>query len=135
MKKLLYSLMMVVVMTTMSIGLSSCSDDDDESKGVDKNILIRKWVDGSDNIEFKKNGDFIFVYSGQTFNGTYKITNSAYTDNWQGEKMTVTWFDLDLVDSSGVLQLLAVYDHKEDALLVYLVEDGIRERINSFYFR
>jgi len=134
MKKSFIYKFMIVVIATISMGFTSCSDDDDDNKGVDKNILIRKWVDGSESLEFKKNGDFTFVVLGQTLNGTYKITDSAHTDNYNGEKMTATWFMLDLTDSSGVLNLLAVYDHKEDSLLVYIVENGVRERINTFHF-
>jgi len=132
MKKILLYSLMLVLMATMS---TSCSDDKEENDGVDKNILFKKWTDESQSIEFKKNGDFTMVYDKQTFSGVYKIIDSAHTDNWNGEKMTATWFIIDLTDSSDTMQWLAVYDHKEDALLVFLMENGIRERINSFYFR
>jgi hypothetical protein len=128
---LVYSLI-VIVFTT--IGFTSCNDDDDDNRDADKNIFIGKWEDGSDYLEFKKGSDITFIYENQTLNGTYKITDFAYTDDWRGEGITVTWFIMDIVLGKEAMEWLVVYDYENEALLIYLMENGVKEKVNSFYF-
>ena len=63
-------------MATMSIGFSSCSEDDDDNN-VSENVIIGKWISTSDDggsFEFKNDGTLIHERkSGSKLTGSYKV--------------------------------------------------------------
>jgi hypothetical protein len=142
MKKILcLNWVLIAIIVAMSVGFASCSKDDDEKEKASSEILIGKWKDGDATLEFKKGGNFTFkrAYDKEKDEGTYKITDSAYVPDFDYDldgfgTTPVTWFKLDLTVGKDVVQWLAVYDHEEADLLIYYVQNGIREEINSYCF-
>ena len=92
-KYLFYSLMMVAMVATMSLGLSSCSKDDGPGGG----SLYRNWTtDKGGSFNIKKDGTLSILTTNGTVSSKYKINGerkSAY------ELLQVTYtteYELDL---------------------------------------
>ena len=87
-KKVIFSMMVFALVATISVGFSSCSDDDENNKGfVSSNFIMRKWYRPNYGnpieyeIEFKTDGTYIFEHPilGRT-EGNYRIIETSKSE-------------------------------------------------------
>ena len=112
-KYLIYSLMSVVMMT-ISVGLKSCSKDDDGKGGVGS--LYRKWKGSNGgSIEFKKDNTFIIINdAGTKTTYSYNITDTTSPVNYEDfNELQGTLYKMDITPSIGQTNEFYVYHFKE----------------------
>lgn len=109
-KNIIFSLMLVAMFATMSVGLSSCSKDDD---GGGKASFTGKWKDGdTKTIEFKKDGSFSYVYPQGTTAGSYEVIETVEGARTP-DGFNATLFKLSITPPTSVYNQLWVYHVKK----------------------
>jgi len=138
-KKLFFSLMVVAIAATLSVGFTSCSKDDKKEEDpikITPDYLMIKWFTPSHNktfrnIEFKQGGTYFYEDQYRSIDGLYRITESKLTNIeqkfWNVDKVYL--YKIQVSGSNDFDQLLVYYVLPDYIYKVIFVEFYLNDKI------
>jgi len=130
-KKLFFSMMMVAIIVTISVGVSSCNKDEKKEIEVDKSGLIqKKWFNVLQGYRIEFRAKSIYSYKHSKFGngeGNYKIYETIEEQELRfvdGEVYNATLFKILVSGSMEFNEIWVYYTVSPDPNIVVVFYDG-----------